>query len=120
MNKYKLNGQEVQKILANAKESITDESENYYASFIAKIQKLNFGYLMAMFKHIERKIDDLKDIRNNYFKEMSKLGKTDKAPEYPKEIEEISALRVQKTLICREMSRRMKEKLEANKNEQTF
>ena len=119
-NKYELSGKEVKEILTNANEPVEEETENKYASFIEKIEKLNFGYLMAMFKHIERKIDDLVDIRSNYLEEISKLDKTDKVPEYPKEIEEMNALRIQKTLICVEMSRRMKEKYQVEEDEQTL
>lgn len=119
-NKYELSGKEVKEILTNANESVEEEIESNYASFIEKVKKLNFGHLMAMFKHIERKIEDLEDVRDNYFEAMAHLDKNAEKPVYPKEIEDINLLKVQRIYICREMSRRMIEKYQANKDEQTF
>ena len=116
-SKYKLSSAVVKEIMNYANEPIIKDS---YASFIEKIKKLNFGHLMAMFKHIERKIEDLEDARNNYFEEMANLDKNAKVPTYPKETENISELKVQKALICKEMSHRMLEKYQVDKDEQTF
>ena len=113
LKKYNINKKDVKEIIVNAKKPVDSKKELCYADFIAKIQKLNFGHLMAMFKHIEKKIEFILDQKYVHKETGIRI-------DYKDISKELNALQVQKTLICREMSRRMKEKYKSNEEEKTF